>query len=50
MDELDVIKLKGTVCVDIKQMTLDQWKLFKGQIGFIYRAYQKGFHQFTIGK
>lgn len=30
-------------------MTLDEWKSFKRDYNYDYRAFQKGFHQFTIG-
>jgi hypothetical protein len=50
MIEIDVVKLdlKG-VCVGIKRMTIDEWKLLKKQPNFIYRAYQINYHSFVVG-
>jgi hypothetical protein len=50
MIELDIIKIdnKG-VCVGIKRMTDNDWKNLKKQKGYIYRAFQIGYHQFKIG-
>jgi hypothetical protein len=49
MIELDIIKIddKG-VCVAIKRMTDNDWKNLKKQKGYIYRAFQIGYHQFKI--
>ena len=50
MIELDIIKINQQgVCVGIKTMTLDEWKVLKKQKGFVYRSFQIGLHAFKIG-
>lgn len=45
--EVIAISVKG---ISKKEMTVGQWKKFKGKPGFIYRAYQIGFSQFNTEK
>lgn len=50
MIELDIIKINQQgVCVGIKTMTIEEWKVLKKQKGFVYRAFQIGTHAFKIG-
>lgn len=52
MIEVEVVKidLKTLKCVAIKTMSVDDWRIFKKQSGFIYYAYQIGFHSFKVEK
>ena len=48
MIELDIHRFHPTEKTRVVQMTIDQWKLFKGQKDYIYRAYQKDFNPTII--
>ena len=50
MIELDIVKINQQgVCVGIKTMALEEWKVLKKQKGFVYRSFQIGTHAFKVG-
>jgi hypothetical protein len=50
MIEIEIVVFKNGICVQIIKMEIDKWKNLKKEKGFIYKAYQIGFHSFVIGK
>lgn len=46
---IEVVKIskKGEV-IGIKEMQYGEWKKMTKQVGFTYRAYQKGHHSFKV--
>ncbi len=45
---IEVVKIGPDGSSQKKDMNYSEWKSMKKQVGFIYRAYQKGFSQFNF--
>lgn len=52
MIEVEVVKIdiETLKCVDKRIMKVDDWRKLKKQSGFLYYAYDIGFHSFKVEK